>query len=150
MDRTDEIDNAYMYDQLEKSLIGYPGDGATVSPSPTGSIEVIGVAWAGDDAVETVELSADGGETWDEAEFFGPVDSPNGWRQFRYVWENPGTGEQTLHSRATDERGYTQPAQIAEQSAQLRGIEDDMYPWDQGGYGNNAYVPHGVSFTVEE
>ncbi|AEN04789.1 Sulfite oxidase [halophilic archaeon DL31] len=150
MNRTDEIDNAYMYDQLEKSLIGYPRDESTISTSPAGTIEVIGVAWAGDDAVETVEVSADGGETWNEAEFFGPVDSPNGWRQFRYVWENPSAGEQTLHSRATDERGYTQPAEIADQSAQLRGIENDQYPWDQGGYGNNAYVPHGVSFTVEE
>lgn len=150
MERTDEIDNAYMYDQVEKSLIGYPGEGQTVTTSPSGTIEVIGVAWAGDDAVETVEVSADGGETWNEAEFFGPMTQPHGWRQFRYVWQDPPTGEQTLHSRTTDERGYSQPATVSAPEDQLRGVENDQYPWCQGGYGNNAYVPHGVSFTVEE
>jgi len=150
MERTDEIRNAYMYDQIEKSIIGYPRPGQTVSPSPSGTIEVIGVAWAGDDALEMVEVSTDGGETFGEAEFFGPVGAPTGWRQFRYVWQNPSSGEYTLVSRATDDRGYTQPASISAPEDQLRGIEDDQFPWNQGGYANNAYEPHGVTFTVEE
>jgi len=150
MERTDEIDNAYMYDQVEKSLIGYPGEGQTVSPSPAGTIEVIGVAWAGDDAVETVEVSTDGGDSWGEAEFFGPVDGASGWRQFRYVWEDPSAGEHVLVSRATDERGYTQPATISAPDDQLRGVENDQYPWNQGGYGANAYMPHAVSCTVQQ
>ncbi|MEF8822045.1 MAG: sulfite oxidase [Halovenus sp.] len=151
MERTDAIDNAYMNDQLEKSLIGYPGEGQTVSPSPAGTIEVIGVAWAGDDAVETVEVSTDGGDTWGEGEFFGPIgNNGNGWRQFRYVWENPSTGDHTLVSRATDERGYTQPATISAPDDQLRSIQNDQYPWNQGGYGTNAYMPHAVDCTVEE
>jgi DMSO/TMAO reductase YedYZ molybdopterin-dependent catalytic subunit len=150
MERTDEIDNAYMYDQVEKSLIGYPGEGQTVSPSPAGTIEIIGVAWAGDDTVETVEVSTDAGESWGEAEFFGPMTQPNGWRQFRYVWQDPEPGEHSLHSRATDERGFTQPATISAPEDQLRGVENDQYPWNQGGYGGNDYVSHGVSCTVEE
>ncbi|MEF8785322.1 MAG: sulfite oxidase [Haloarculaceae archaeon] len=150
MEQTDQIDNAYMYDQIEKSLIGYPGEGQTVSPSPAGTIEIIGVAWAGDDAVETVEVSTDGGDSWGEAEFFGPVDGNSGWRQFRYVWEDPSSGDHTLLSRATDERGYTQPASISAPDDQLRSIENDQYPWNQSGYGLNAYEPHGVSCTVEE
>jgi hypothetical protein len=150
MDRTDEIDNAYMYDQVEKSLIGYPAEGETVSPSPAGTIEVIGVAWAGDDAVETVEVSTDGGDSWGEAEFFGPMTGNSGWRQFRYVWEDPSTGDHTLVSRATDERDYTQPASISAPEDQLRGIENDQYPWNQSGYGLNAYDPHSVPCTVEE
>jgi len=150
MERTDEIDNAYMYDQVEKSLIGYPGEGQTVSPSPAGTIEIIGVAWAGDDGVETVEVSTDGGDSWDGAEFFGPIHGNNGWRQFRYVWEDPSQGEHTLLSRATDERGYVQPATISAPEDQLRGIENDQYPWCQSGYGANAYVPHGVTCTVTE
>jgi len=149
MERTDEIDNAYMYDQVEKSLIGYPGEGQTVSPSPAGTIEVIGVAWAGDDAVETVEVSTDGGDSWGEGEFFGPVDGASGWRQFRYVWEDPSAGEHVLVSRATDERGYTQPATISAPDDQLRGVENDQYPWNQGGYGANASMPHAVSCTVQ-
>ncbi|MFC7135956.1 hypothetical protein ACFQRB_04000 [Halobaculum litoreum] len=110
-----------MYDQVEKSLVGYPGEGQTVTPSPSGTIEVIGVAWAGDDAVDTVEVSTDGGDTWDEAEFFGPVGGTTGWRQFRYVWDSPAPGEHTIASRATDERGYTQPATVSAPDQQLRG-----------------------------
>jgi DMSO/TMAO reductase YedYZ molybdopterin-dependent catalytic subunit len=150
MEQTDEIRNAYMYDQVEKSLIGYPGQGQTVSPSPSGTIEIIGVAWAGDDAVDLVEVSTDGGETWGEAEFFGPIGDTTGWRQFRYVWEDPSAGEHTLVSRATDERGYTQPATISAPDDQLRSIQDDQYPWNQSGYGNNAHMPHAVTCTVEE
>jgi len=150
MERTDEIRNAYMYDQVEKSLIGYPGEGQTVSASPAGTIEVIGVAWAGDDAVETVEVSTDGGDSWGEAEFFGPVDGNYGWRQFRYIWDDPQPGDHTLVSRATDERGYTQPATISDPEQQLRGIENDQYPWNQGGYGSNAYMAEAVECTVEE
>lgn len=150
MDRTDKINNAYMYDQVEKSLIGYPGEGQTVSPSPAGTIEIIGVAWAGDDAIDLVEVSTDGGETWGEAEFFGPIGSATGWKQFRYIWEDPSAGEHTLVSRATDERGYTQPASISAPDEQLRSIQDDKYPWNKGGYGNNAHLPHAVTCTVDE
>jgi len=149
MERTSEIRNAYMYNQLEKSLIAYPGQDQTVMPSPSGTIEVIGVAWAGDNAVETVEVSTDGGDTWGEAEFFGPTGDVTGWRQFRYVWENPEPGEYTVASRATDERGYSQPAGVSAPDEQLRGIENDMFPWNQGGYANNAYEPHAITCTVE-
>ncbi len=150
MRNTDQIPNAFMYDQLVKSLIGYPGEGQTVSPSPGGTIEVVGVAWAGDDRVEMVEVSTDGGDNWEEAEFFGPMASGNGWRQFRYVWNDPGDGDHTLVSRATDEQGRTQPATISNPDEEIRGIQDDKYPWNQKGYGNNAYAPHGVDCTVEQ
>lgn len=148
MERTDEIRNAYMYDQLVKSLIGFPQEGQTVKPNPAGQIEVIGVAWAGDDEVEAVEVSTDGGDTWGEAEFFGPTAGATTWRQFRYIWEaNPG--EYTLVSKATDAQGRSQPATISAPDEGLRGIQDDKYPWNQKGYGNNAYMPHAVTCTVE-
>lgn len=149
MNRTDEIQNAYMYDQMTKSLIGYPGEGQTVTPNPAGQIEVLGVAWAGDDQVETVEVSTDGGNTFAEAEFFGPVGGPNAWRQFRYIWD-ASPGEHVLVSRATDDQGRSQPATISAPEEQLRGIEDDKFPWNEGGYANTAYMPHAVNCTVEE
>jgi DMSO/TMAO reductase YedYZ molybdopterin-dependent catalytic subunit len=150
MQSTDEIRNAYMYDQLVKSLIGYPGEGATVSPGIGGDIEVIGVAWAGDDGVETVEVSTNGGESFAEAEFFGPSGGPTSWRQFRYVWSEPEPGEHTLASRATDGQGRAQPATISSPDEGLRGITDDKYPWNKDGYGCTAYMPHAVTVTVEE
>lgn len=53
-----------------------------------------------------VEVSTDGGDSWADAEFFGPVRGPAAWRRFRYLWA-PGPGEHLLVSRATDARGRT-------------------------------------------
>ncbi|WP_411964816.1 sulfite oxidase [Haloferax sp. YSMS24] len=150
MQNTDEIRNAYMYDQLVKSLIGYPGEGQTVAPSPGGTIEVVGVAWAGEDGVDSVEVSTDGGETWGEAEFYGPAYTETAWRQFRYIWSDPSSGEHTLVSRATDSQGRAQPATISDPEEGLRGIQDDKFPWNEDGYANNAYMPHAITCTVEE
>jgi len=144
----EEIRQPYMYDQMVKSLIGYPPEDATVQPGPGGTVEIIGVAWAGDDEVTAVEVSTDGGENWSDAEFFGPVQGQTSWKQFRYVWD-ADPGEYTLMSRATDEQDRTQPATISAPEDGLLGIENDMYPWNQGGYGNTAYEPHAVAVTVE-
>jgi hypothetical protein len=133
---------------MVKSIVGYPPEDATVRPGPAGTVEVIGVAWAGDDAVSQVEVSTDGGESWNEAEFFGPVMGPASWRQFRYVWR-PDPGDYTVLSRATDERGRTQPATISAPDEQLVAIEDDKYPWNVDGYGATAYEPLAVSVTVQ-
>lgn len=140
----------YIYDQLVKSLIGYPGIDSTVSPRDAdGMIEVTGVAWAGDDAVEQVEISADGGETWENAEFFGEDNGPYAWRQFRYMWEPEESGDYTLVSRATDENSRTQPRDISDIEDGQLTIEDDSFPYEMGGYCNNSYEPHGVDVTVE-
>jgi DMSO/TMAO reductase YedYZ molybdopterin-dependent catalytic subunit len=139
----------YIYDQIVKSIIGFPGEGATVEPGPGGEIEVLGVAWAGDDEVERVEVSMDGGETWNDAEFFGPSPGPAAWRQFRYVWDAE-PGDYAIYSRATDELGRTQPATISDPDDGLTEIANDQYPWNQGGYCATAYEPHGVQVTVTE
>jgi DMSO/TMAO reductase YedYZ molybdopterin-dependent catalytic subunit len=148
MQNPDQVRNAYINDQLVKSLIGYPGQNSTVTPQDDGTIEVIGVAWAGENAVETVEISDNEGTTWNEAEFFQPDLGPFSWRLFRYVW-SPSPGEYTLVSRATDSLGRTQPSIISTPEEGLRGIQDDMFPWNQDGYIANAYMPLGVNVTVE-
>ncbi|WP_158056701.1 sulfite oxidase [Halorussus halophilus] len=153
-DTQDQMDDPdirypYMYDQMVKSLVGYPPEDATVTPGPAGTIEVVGVAWAGDDEVASVEVSTDGGESWSEAEFFGPVVGATSWRQFRYVWE-PEPGDYTVMSRATDDRGRTQPATISAPDEKLVRITDDKYPWNVDGYGATAYEPLGVAVTVSQ
>jgi len=146
MERTDEIRNAYCYDQAVKSIIGRPGEGATIE---SGTQMVRGVAWAGDQSVDTVEVSPDGGDTWLEAEIYeGEENQPHGWVLFRYEWEAE-SGDYTLVSRATDEEGRTQPAEISSPDEGLRGIEDDKFPWNKSGYANNAYMPHSVDVTVQ-
>ena len=146
---TDEIHNAYLFDQLVKSLVISPEDGATLSAASSGRIEIMGVAWSGEDPVERVEVSADGGETWDDAEFVGPDLGPYAARKFRYSWE-PLSGTHRLLSRATDEQGRTQPATISDPDEGLRGIDDGKFPWNQKGYANDAYGPLGVTVTVED
>ncbi|WP_322098970.1 sulfite dehydrogenase [Fodinicurvata fenggangensis] len=88
-----------------KSVITFPS-GAMKLPRP-GFYEVTGVAWSGRGKITKVEVSADGGNTWQEASLEGPV-LPICHTRFRLPWK--WTGEQAvLQSRATDETGYVQP-----------------------------------------
>ncbi|TMT85550.1 molybdopterin-binding oxidoreductase [Haloterrigena sp. H1] len=137
-----EIDHPYTFDENVKSLIGYPDDGATVTPGADGTVEIVGVAWAGDDAVTEIEVSTDGGDSWQDADCFGP-DYDCAWRLFRYRWE-PEPSTYTLASRATDERGRRQPARIADSDE-----DGDDYPWNEGGYAENAWRPHTLEVTIE-
>ena len=138
----DEIDHPYTFDENVKSIIGKPKDGATVTPGASGTVEIVGVAWAGDDEVTAIEVSTDGGDSWQEATFFGP-NYDCAWRLFRYRWK-PAPGTYTLASRATDEHGRRQPARIAEPDE-----DGDDYPWNEGGYAENAWRPHTLEVTVE-
>lgn len=145
----DEIDYApYVYDQPVKSTIGHPGEGTIRLDRRGAEIDVVGVAWAGDERVERVEVSDDGGDTWRDAELVGPDRGAVAWRQFRYRWA-PDPGEYRLVSRATDERDRTQPRAIAAPERGFRAIDDGDYPWNQRGYGSNAYLPLGVDVRVE-
>lgn len=139
----------YVYDMTVKSLISYPGESATVAPrNADGKVEVLGVAWAGDDHVDRVEVSTDGGETWHRAKFLGPDRGSAAWRRFRYLWD-ANSGEYTLYSRATDEKGRTQPREIAAPGSGLDATRNDEYPWNRGGYASNAYRELGVNVRVE-
>ena len=142
----DEIRNAYLFDQLVKSLIIAPADDATLS---TPRVELAGIAWSGEERVERVEISTDGGSSWEGAEFVGPDLGPYAPTKFRYVWD-PEPGEHILCSRATAEAGRAQPATISGPEQELRGIENDQYPWNKKGYGNNAYLPHAITVEVAE
>jgi sulfite oxidase len=90
-----------------KSLIATPAMGATLAKRP---VLVQGVAWSGGGAhVKRVEVSADDGHSWQDAELFGEEAGPYAWRQWRWTWTPVTTGPTRLRSRATDERGNTQP-----------------------------------------
>ncbi|MFC7165026.1 molybdopterin-dependent oxidoreductase [Halospeciosus flavus] len=140
------VDHPYPFDANVMSVVGYPRGGSTVQPREDGYVEVLGLAWAGDDAVECVEVSTDGGDTWHEATFLGP-DYPGAWRLFRYLW-TPDSGTHTVVSRATDEQGRTQPAWISGPVDSFDAIDDDEYPWNEGGFGANAYMPHSARVRV--
>jgi len=52
-----------------KSIITQPLKGETL---PAGPITVLGAAYAGEDEIQAVDISVDGGENWSTAEFIGP------------------------------------------------------------------------------
>jgi DMSO/TMAO reductase YedYZ molybdopterin-dependent catalytic subunit len=68
---------------------------------------IAGIAWAGVRGVAKVEVSTDGGDTWDVAMLKDPI-SPISWRQWAYAWQPEETGEHTVMCRATDGDGETQ------------------------------------------
>ena len=91
-----------------KSSLARPARGERV---PAGEPYVVrGAAWAGENAIEKVEFSSDGGETWAEAAL---VDDPRPlvWTRWRFDWTPDRKGGHTLMSRATDAAGNTQPAE---------------------------------------
>ena len=151
VDTWDQLDGAvdypYTFDENVKSIIGAP-DGDSPVATRDGTVEVRGVAWAGDDAVERVEVSTDGGETWDDAELFGPAYA-GAWRLFRYDWDAEPRSH-VLVSRATDDRDRRQPARISAPEAWRDALDDDAYPWNEGGYAANAYEPNAVTVEVVE
>jgi DMSO/TMAO reductase YedYZ molybdopterin-dependent catalytic subunit len=75
-------------------------------------IAVGGVAWAPHRGIEGVEVSTDGGESWNEARLASQLDTDT-WRQYVYDWEAAKPGEYTLKVRATDGEGQTQTADKA-------------------------------------
>jgi len=88
-----------------------------------GPVTLSGRAWSGRAPVSRVEVSTDGGATWDDA-VLAPADRehPYAWRAWSYEWTaSPGRAE--LLTRATDEAGGTQPV---EQEWNRQGMANNL------------------------
>jgi sulfane dehydrogenase subunit SoxC len=94
---------------------------------------ITGRAWSGDGPVARVEFSADGGETWADADLDEPS-GRHGWTGWSYTWDPPAPGDYELCVRATDARGETQPVS-----------GEDI--WNRGGYGVNTVQRVAVRVT---
>jgi DMSO/TMAO reductase YedYZ molybdopterin-dependent catalytic subunit len=66
-----------------------------------------GRAWSGHAPIERVEVSVDGGRSWNDATL-GEAPSEFAWRGWSYRWD-ARAGEHELCCRATDAAGNTQP-----------------------------------------
>ncbi|MGH6942665.1 MAG: sulfite dehydrogenase, partial [Geminicoccaceae bacterium] len=95
-----------------KSVITFPS-GDMKLPGP-GFYEITGLAWSGRGSVQRVEVSTDGGETWQLAALQEPV-LPVCHTRFRFPWRWDGKPA-VLQSRCQDQTGYVQPtlAQLVE------------------------------------
>lgn len=119
-----------MWEMNVKSWINHPlGEGGPVG---AGMMQLNGVAFAGVNRVTRVEVSLDGGKHWQDAKFVGPDLGQYAWRQF-VLPVRLDAGSYTLVSRATDEKGNTQPPDRVE---------------NERGYGHNGWRDHGVRLTV--
>jgi DMSO/TMAO reductase YedYZ molybdopterin-dependent catalytic subunit len=87
--------------------IDTPTDQASV-PGPR--VTVGGVAFAGARGITGVEVSTDGGQSWQQA-FTGPPVGPGTWRQWGYVWEAAPVGVYQLMVRTIDGSGALQSAE---------------------------------------
>jgi sulfite oxidase len=111
-----------------KSWVTTPSPGVVGSPT----VEVEGVAFSGAGPVTTVEVTADGGTTWQPA-VLGPSAGPTSWRTFSATLDLGDRGGQ-IASRAHDSSGIVQPARSNA---------------DRNGYAVNGWLDHMVPVSVE-
>jgi sulfite oxidase len=110
-----------------KSFVTQPLEEVT-----TGQAVISGVAFGGTRPVERVEVSVDGGESWEEAELVGPDLGRYAWRTFVLV-KDLEAGEHRIVSRAIDSEGNEQPREVEPNDA---------------GYNHNGWYAHGVDITA--
>jgi sulfite oxidase len=101
-----------------KSVIASPLDQADLKP---GRISIHGAAWAGEADIVKVEISIDGGSSWNPAPL-ARDHAHYAWRLWSYIWNAP-RGDHRILARATDSLGRTQPSTPV---------------WNPGGYLYNA------------
>ena len=108
------------------------------SPSPdngpvkAGAIQITGVALGGLEGIAKVDVSLDGGKTWQAARLVGPDLGKYAWRQFALT-ANLTSGQYDVACRATTQSGVEQVAQSTENT---------------GGYLNSGWFAHTVKINV--
>jgi sulfite oxidase len=110
-----------------RSILTSPAQDAKVSKT----VSVRGAAWAGDQTVRLVEISADRGASWQRAELSPPKNSYD-WTRFTATVTFATSGAQEIWSRATDSAGKTQP--------------NEAQGWNPHGYGANPV--HRIAVNV--
>jgi sulfane dehydrogenase subunit SoxC len=99
---------------------------------PLGACPLEGRAWSGWGAVAGVQVSTDGGVTWDDATL-RESEGRWAWTAWSYLWEPESPGTYELSCRARDSAGNEQPTDPA---------------WNVGGYANNAVQRVRVTVTI--
>jgi DMSO/TMAO reductase YedYZ molybdopterin-dependent catalytic subunit len=113
-------DQPSMWEMKVKSWVTHP-----LMDTETGRVQIHGVAFGGTNPVEKVEVSIDGGETWQDAQLVGPDLGRFAWRVFVLPAELEA-GTYTITSRATDSEGNVQ-----EQSTEPNHRAYDYSGWDR-------------------
>jgi DMSO/TMAO reductase YedYZ molybdopterin-dependent catalytic subunit len=129
-ERYDEALFDVITDVPVRAVITAPREAFTL---PAGApLAVRGHAWSGHTPLAQVELTVDGGRSWQTAAL-GPLPDTFAWRRFAATIAPPSAGAIEIIARASDTRGRTQPLESA--------------PWNPRGYCNNTV--HRVRGRIE-
>jgi DMSO/TMAO reductase YedYZ molybdopterin-dependent catalytic subunit len=90
-----------------------------------------GRSWSAQGKIEKVELSFDGGNTWELARLQSELNLPQAWACWDYEW-NATPGSYQLQARATDDKGVQQPMTV---------------PFNEKGYLYWGVIKHSVTVT---
>ena len=82
-----------------------------------------GAAWAGENRVRQVDVSVDGGKSWQTARLAGEPRTYT-WVRWSHEWKIPCPGPYELAVRAIDDQGREQPAERSSNRV-------DDYEWNQ-------------------
>lgn len=110
-------------EMVVNSMITAPQDGYTLHAGQT--VEVRGLAWDGGYGIKSVDISADGGATWREAEL-GQDAGRFAFRSFRFAFAPARAGKYQAMAKATNAVGQTQV---------------DRLIFNPAGYHNNVMRP---------
>ncbi|MEO6032200.1 MAG: sulfite oxidase [Burkholderiaceae bacterium] len=127
---TGKPSQASVWQLAVKSWINSPSPEA--GPVAAGLTQIEGIAFGGMHEVKSVEVSIDGGKSWQAARFVGPSLGRYAWRQFVLAVKLPA-GKYQIASRAVDAEGHAQPEQRIENAS---------------GYSNTSWRDHALQITV--
>jgi sulfane dehydrogenase subunit SoxC len=99
----------------------------------SGVVKLEGRAWSGWASISMVQVSLDGGDTWEVADLESALDY-HGWAHWTWTWQAE-PGSYLLCARATDASGRTQPL---------------GQRWSRGGFANNTIQTVPVAVTNSE
>ncbi|MEQ9239316.1 sulfite dehydrogenase [Roseovarius indicus] len=117
----DGTSRKWTWEMDAKSVVTSPSPQSPITHGP-GPLVITGLAWSGRGAITRVDVSKDGGKTWETARLAKPGET-RALTRFYLDTEWDG-GEMLLQSRAMDDTGYVQPTK-----AQLREVrgENSIY-----------------------
>ncbi|SDI26180.1 sulfane dehydrogenase subunit SoxC [Paraburkholderia steynii] len=111
----------FAFEMDAKSVITRPSSGQKLTVR--GFYPIVGLAWSGRGAIRRVEVSTDGGRTWQDAALDDtPRDRALTRFQSGWVWNGEPAA---ILSRATDSTGYVQPTR--ETLVQARGLNSNYH-----------------------
>jgi sulfane dehydrogenase subunit SoxC len=100
-----------------KSVVTSPSPQSPIKHGP-GPLVITGLAWSGHGKIKRVDVSIDGGKTWQQARLASePGDKALARFYLDINWDG---SEMLLQSRAMDETGYVQPTK--KQLREVRGL----------------------------